>query len=206
MADPPAPATQYLLDAMEGVAWLTDLEGTIIAVGHRNWAAFAADNGAPELTAQSVTGGSLFAGIQGSAVQAAYCRLHAAVSTGTRAQIVFEYRCDLPIAERHMRMAISGVSDGRQIVSVLYQSQILEERPRPPLPLFAGQGHRASQPALVVLLCTFCHRVAWPVGDARGRRRWISAVDYYRLGGPDAPAVESVICPRCEREVLAANT
>lgn len=204
-AVPPALATLNLLDAMEGVAWLTDLEGTIIAVGQRGWATFAADNGAPNLTSQAVIGGSLFASIQGSAVQAAYRRLHAAVSTGRRAQVVFEYRCDSPIAERHMRMAISGVSDGRQIAAVLYQSQLIEQKLRPPLPLFSRQLRRATEHPPVVLLCAFCQQVEWPVGEARGRRRWISTVDYYRMGGPDAAAVESVICPRCEREVLAAN-
>ena len=80
----PPLAAQDLLDAMEGVTWLTDLEGTILAVGQRNWGLFAADNGAPGLSWQSVVGTSAFAGIQGSAVQAAYRRLHAAVSSGRR--------------------------------------------------------------------------------------------------------------------------
>ena len=207
MALPSALSATQLLEAMEGVAWLTDPAGAILAVGQRNWSLFAIDNGAPELTADAVVGRSLFAAIQGDDVQTAYHRMHIAVASGRRVQSIFEYRCDSPIAERHMRMSISGVSNTGQVLAVLYQSQIIEERIRTPLPLFEWRERRMPEHAPVVAVCAFCQRVQWPVGDAAGRRRWIAAADYYRRGGPDDAAVQSGVCPRCEGQMrlLAAD-
>jgi hypothetical protein len=200
-----------MLDAIEGVAYLTDRAGTILAVGRRGWTSFAADNAAPWLTADAVVGTSLFAAIHGDAARDAYRRMHAAVAAGRRVETVFEYRCDSPIAERHMRMAITGVQGDAGtpgVVGVLYQSQIVATVPRLPLPLFEGAARRpqpAPPPDQMVALCSFCQRVAWPPGVDERPRRWISVVEYYRRGGPSELAVSDGICPGCLNRVVAPN-
>jgi hypothetical protein len=142
-------------------------------------------------------------------VRDAYRRLHDAVSSGRRTLTVFEYRCDSPIAERHMRMSISAVTDREGVAAVLYQSQMLAAVPRPPLRLFAQElrAPRADPDTARpdVLLCAFCHRVAWPLDADRARRRWIDATEYYRRGGPSDVVVTDSICHACARHVVTPN-
>ncbi len=104
-----------LLEALEGVAYLTTLDGTILAIGQRSWTWFATENGDPELTVASVVGRSLFDALHGETVQTAFRCLHGAVSAGRRSQTVFEFRCNSPIAERHMRMSISAVCQDKSL-------------------------------------------------------------------------------------------
>jgi len=200
---------QQLLDAMEGVAYLTDPEATILAVGQPGWSLFAADNGAPWLTAEAVIGTSLFAALHDDTLRDTYRRLHAAVVTGRRSETVFEYRCDSPIAERHMRMSITAVTGDGGVAAVLYQSQMLAEVRRLPLPLFStdlrASLQRPPAPDRRVTLCAFCQRVAWPPGSDDTARRWISAADYYRRGGPPDVAVSDGVCPACTARVVTPN-
>ena len=60
-----------ILEAVDGITYLTDLEGTITAVGTRNWNAFAAANDALELNDQSVVGHNLFEFVRGRPSNAA---------------------------------------------------------------------------------------------------------------------------------------
>jgi hypothetical protein len=198
-----------LLEAMEGVAYLTDLNATILAVGKRGWSLFAVENAVPWYTADAVIGTSLFDAIDGDELRNAYRRLHAAVVARRRAETVFEYRCDSPIAERHMRMSITAVTGESGVVAVLYQSQMLAEVRRLPMPLFSADlrasQHRPPAPDRLVALCSFCQRVAWPPeADARPRR-WISAAEYYRRGGRSDAVVSDGICPACMKRVVEPN-
>jgi hypothetical protein len=200
---------QQLLDALEGVAYLTAMDGTILAIGTRGWTEFASDNGAPDLTADSVIGNSLFATISGDQVRDAYKHLHAAVSSGRRMASVFEYRCDSPIAERRMRMSITAVSDEAGVAAVLYQSQMLTETMRPPLRLFSRESRAVGDPQTAALpmvaMCSFCHRVEWPLGSEPGPRRWINPTDYYRRGGLSDVSVTHGICPTCATRLTAST-
>jgi hypothetical protein len=205
------PTTTQLLDAMEGVAYLTDPAGTLIAIGERGWNLFAAENAVPGLTARAALGTSMFDAIHGDTVRDAYRRLHDAVVTGRRAQTVFEYRCDSPIAERHMRMAISPILGPDGICAVLYQSQIVAEAPRLPVPLFAPDARLVRErqpppaPGQMVVLCSFCQRVAWPMGASERAPRWISVAEFYRRGGPEDAVVTDGICAACTRRVIDPN-
>ena len=206
---PHALTARALLEAMEGVAYLTDPGGTILAVGLRGWVQFAAENAVPWLTADAVVGTSLFDAIHSDPVRDAYRRLHDAVASGRRTETVFEYRCDAPLAERHMHMAISAVRGEDGVIAVLYQSQMLAEVRRLPLPLLSAE-HRVSlqrpaPPERIVTLCSFCQRVAWPPGVDPARRRWISAAEFYRRGGPADAAVSDGICPPCMKRLVTPN-
>lgn len=202
-------SAEQLFDAIEGVAYLTDLHGIILAVGNRGWTRFATDNGAPWMTPSSVIGTSLFASLSGATVVSAYRRMHAAVADGRRAETVFEFRCDSPIAERHMRMSIMAVLEHAEPIAVLYQSQILSAVERPALQLFSA-GRRPNhadqaEDRISVRLCAFCQRVAWPTGKEGRASRWISAREYERLGGSsDVRLIESV-CRECTELVVAPH-
>lgn len=208
---PLQPSATQLLDALEGVAYLTDPAGTILAIGRRGWEAFAIDNAAPDLTAEAVLGTSVFGAIQGGTVREAYRRMHEAVAKGRRSQTVFDYRCDSPIAERHMRMAITPVLGDDDVLGVLYQSQIVAEMPRLPVPLLSPAAravrdrHPPATPDRMVTLCSFCQRVAWPQTGSQRALRWTSVAEYYRRGGPDDAVVSDGICPACTRRVLDPN-
>jgi hypothetical protein len=203
------PSVVALLNAMEGIAYLTDVSGVILAVGQPGWDEFASDNGAAELHPSAVVGMMLFETMSVGVVREAFVRLHSAVATGRRNAVTFEYRCDSPIAERHMRMSITSVrSGGRDVEAVLYQSQMVSEIIRPMRPIFdpASRPERQEPGAVTVLLCAICQRVAWPQVTGRPLRRWVEVVDYYRRGGTAATDVEDTICPNCDRTVVRPNS
>jgi hypothetical protein len=206
MTIPAVVTAARLLDAMEGVAYLTDRNAIILAIGQHGWTRFADDNAVPWLNADAVIGTSLLAAMTGNAVRDAYRRLHDAVSSGRRAMTVFEYRCDAPIAERHMRMSITAVHGESGVAAVLYQSQLLAEATRPPLRLFSRElrvsEQRAAAAIPCVRLCSFCQRVGWPLEADGTRPRWIDATDYYRRGGPADVTVVDTVCPSCTRHVV----
>lgn len=193
-----------LLEALDGVCYLTAPDGTILHLGRAGWSAFAVENGAPQLTIEQMLGTSLFDIIRGTEVRLAYRELHQAVVEGQRPRITFEYRCDSPLAERHMRMAISAVVENGRTIAVLYQSQIVRTLARPPVPLF-DRSQAVPPGAPTVLLCSFCQRVLGRAGQASARPRWMTAVEYYQAGGPAVPVIEDVICPACEQRVVAGQ-
>jgi hypothetical protein len=206
MAIPDGLNAQQMLDAMDGVAYLVAPDGEILAVGEPDWSVFSRANAAPWLTGAAVVGTSLFAAIAGEQLRDAYRRMHVSVGSGHHPEVGFEYRCDSPTMQRFMRMSIRPVPAGNL---VLYQSQIVVETPRPPLNLFAQAWRAAGRDGLlaelIVVLCSVCHRVVWPIGAAEPQRQWITVEDYYRRGGPSDIAVSHGICPDCYQTVVAPN-
>jgi hypothetical protein len=194
-----------LLDALDGVAYVVDSGGIILAVGRGGWCNFANENGVPELTPEVIVGSSLFSHIQGAKVRDVCRRIHDSVCRVERPVVSFEYRCDAPGLERRMRMSISAVRDRTGSVAALYQSQVLSEMPRMPLGLLARPSRRAAtiERATPVTLCSFCHNVAWPIGAPEQERTWIGIADYYRRGGVGDVAVSHGICPECIEAVGA---
>jgi hypothetical protein len=201
---------RHLLDAMDGVAYIVNQNGTIIAIGEPNWTTFATNNDAPDLTSAAVVGTCLFDVISGDGLRQAYRQMHAAISEGRRAAAGFQYRCDAPALERYMHMSIRLIRECSGDTLLLYQSQVLKEAPRPDVDLF-GRQWRTKRPDsltadLVVVLCSFCHRVAWPIGADEAHRFWISPQAYYREGGPGDIAVSDGICPACYASVFISNS
>lgn len=198
-----------LFNALEGVVYLTDPDGTILAVGDQGWTRFAVDNGASGLTSDSVIGMSIFTALAGEPVVDAYRRLHAAVVSGRRAAITFEYRCDSPIAERLMRMSITGITGDTAVVAVLYQSQMLSEVARPAIRLF-GRGTKAArkhpeEAEQPVPLCSFCQRLLWRPREGGRSARWIAATEFVQAGGDADTTLVETICQECADQVVAPN-
>jgi hypothetical protein len=197
-----------LLDAIDAVAYLTDARGIIRAIGAASWQRFASENGAPELTAASVIGTSLFASLNGASVRDACRRLHDSVCLGRRRAVTYEFRCDAPDTERRMRMSISLVNRRREAVMALYQSQIVAETPRLPLGLLSIDRRVRDTPrhyGELVVLCSSCHDVVWPVGAPEPDQNWIGIEDHYGRGGTSQVAVSHGICPTCAARIVEPN-
>jgi len=192
---------QAFLDALDGVAYLVDIDGTIVAMGQPGWDEAAGSNAAGGLTAGTVLGANLFDRIKGDEVRAACNRMHAEVTRGDRAYIAFEYRCDAPDVKRRMRMSVTRLRLPGCAPVLLYQSQTLSAVARPWVSLFEPQRivetirDEAGLP--IVRMCSFCQRVASPAPPVEAPVTWIEAEDYYRQGGPVDVRISHGVCPGC---------
>jgi hypothetical protein len=201
---------QQLLDAMDGVAYLIDASGVVLGVGAVAWSRFANENAAPSLTPEAVIGSSLFEQLLGTDVQNACRKIHDAVCQRRRPTVTYEYRCDAPDAERRMRMSIGPVQRPSGSIVALYQSQMVTDAPRLPLGLLsmeqrASPGIAAPQDDIVVL-CSFCHNLAWPIGATEQDQTWIRIDEYYRQGGSPDVTVSHGICPECVDRLVTPNS
>lgn len=206
-ADDPDFSFSTLIDAMDGLAYLVALDGTIVAVGEPAWSKFAIVSGADALRGDAIVGGNLFSiGAEGEVLEV-HKTLHDRIVESRRSSIAFEYRCDAPDMARRMRMAMTPVTVNGEIRAVLYQSVVLEETPRPPMSLFekidrAG-GSSADIPT--VTLCSYCHDVAWPIDAPARERHWIEPEEYYRRGGPSDVVVSHGICDECYDRLMGSD-
>jgi hypothetical protein len=196
-----------VLTALDGVAYVTDPAGTIVAVGAKHWDEFAEANDAPPLKADQVLGRSLFSFVAGAEVSTLARSVHEAVVGGMVEYFPIACRCDAPTVRREMRLIVSSIVDDGRIVGALYQSQVLAESQRPAIELFKrllgqkpakGPGDRA-----ILRLCSYCHAVAWPPTTDRTDSEWIQPEEYYRRGGQTGVEVSHGICPDCFRSITA---
>lgn len=193
---------QAMLNAMDGIAYLADAEGRIIEVGQPAWTESLRRYGVDNRGMGPIVGQRLFDLMRGADVQQAYQGIHRAVLKGRRPHVAFEMRCDGPDVRRVLRMSVSALLEPSAPPAVLYQSQLLSATSRPWMSLFDPQrivDHIRKDGGLpIVKICSFCHRIAWPVEEASG---WIPAEDYYRLGGPPEMRTSHGVCPHCADDV-----
>jgi hypothetical protein len=45
--------------------------------------------------------------------------------------------------------------------------------------------------------CSFCAKIAWPVGGGSTGQEWIAADNYYARGGSSQVGLSHGICPEC---------
>jgi len=187
-----------ILNALSGVVYVTSRGGEFLAFGRRNWDAFACENSGQEIVSDNLLGRNLFDFIGGNDVKAVYQSAHATLLEDDRAKVSFEYRCDAPDFERRMLMSISSVACGHDKAAILYQSQILEERVRVPMKLFSADNHKNTYGAEnQTSICSFCAKVAWPVGAESASQDWVSGEAYYAKGGSSRVGLRHGICPGC---------
>lgn len=187
---------------MDGIVYLTDSEGTILSVGQPQWKEFLEKTGFLSSGAEEVIGTNLFTRITGDDVRASYRRLHESVYQGDKPRVTFQYRCDGPEVKRQVRLSISRVDLDEDHTAVLYQSQVLSEVVRPPIGLLDPDlilGVLSDERVYpIVTLCSFCQKVAWPLGESRqDAREWILPEDYYSRGGHSEVRISHGICPAC---------
>ncbi len=188
-------STSNFLDALNGLAYVASRSGELLAFGGRNWNTFACQNIGQEALSDNLLGRNLFDFIQGEKVRDVYQSSHATLLADDRARVTFEYRCDAPDKRLHMFMAISPIVCDDGTTAILYQSQLLCERVRVPLPiLFSNKTCTTDQ---VISVCSFCAMIAWPGGDSSANEEWVSAENYYTRGGSSLVRVSHGICPAC---------
>lgn len=189
-------ALAEMLDALDGTAYVTDIEGRLLCVGPQNWDSFAHENAGRALAESPPIGHRVTDGISGEAVRSLYERVHQAAVSGER-RIAFSFRCDAPDVERRMKMAIGPLRSGKEVAGVLYQSTILSERARPPLrflePLAALEQFKEDG-APVIASCSFCARIDWPHGSGGP---WLEPEVYYQRGGVSEVRISHGVCPIC---------
>ncbi|WP_293678458.1 hypothetical protein [uncultured Phenylobacterium sp.] len=189
------------LNALDGLAYVTDGEGVVLRVGEPRWDEFATAAAAERALASAVVGRSVFDAMAGEEVRDAYRRIHRRVLDEPSGHFGFEYRCDAPEVGRRMRMSISRVSGPGRRVRLLYQSQVLSAVSRPWMSLFEPQRivewARAEAAVPLVRMCGFCQRLAWPPDEGG----WVSSESYYRLGGPADVRVSHGVCPTCTHKI-----
>lgn len=189
-------ALAEVLDALDGTAYVTDLEGRLLCVGPQNWNSFANENDGRALAGSPPVGDRVTDGISGEAVRSLYQRVHQAAVSGQR-RIAFTFRCDAPDVERRMKMAISPLRSGKAVVGVLYQSTILSERARPPLRFLeaaAAAEQFKEDGAPIIASCSFCAKIDWPDGSDG---RWVEPEVYYQRGGMSEVRISHGVCPSC---------
>jgi hypothetical protein len=202
-----AHAAQTILDAMEGVTYVVDQRGVILAAGHSNWNTFSADNGAPDLDAMSVLGRVLSDSVGGVEVKQSYDVFAHAILSEEQDQITFIYRCDAPEIRREMRLCISPLRHGSAVVAILYQSLIISEQDRPRINLFdparIAAMTKIPPDAVIATVCSYCHDVRLRREAVGVAEQWVAPEDYYRIGGLSDVWVSHGICPPCHDRLVA---
>jgi len=194
----PKPELEEALEALDGVVYWTDLEGVVLG-GSPGWNEFAVANAAPGLRLETVVGRNLDEFIHGEDVRRIYRDIHRVVAGMGRKRLTFTYRCDAPGMKREMRMTVGPWKRDGALRGVLYHSQIVYERERPPIALLGmdeALERFRDDGTPSVRMCGFCHAVKMP-----DRVRWIAVEDYYRLGGPAEVRLNHAVCPPCEQRL-----
>jgi len=198
-------SVEALIQAIPGIAYAVDREGVILAFSRGPFLEDVRLPGAAATGYRHAIGTSLFSIIRGEQVRRSYRLMHEAAWSGRSDAFGFSYRCDAPEVERNMFMSISRIAEGSGTAAVLYQSIVISELPRPPLPLFAFEvlAERAPSADRIVTLCSYCQKVAWPVP---GQAEWIEAVEFYRRGGRTDVVVSHGICDVCLEQIVKRGT
>jgi len=169
------------------LSYLLDADDRIEAVDE-GWQAFAAANGAPELTAAAVLGRPLGAFIADRATTHLSRALLALARRGS--VLTFPFRCDAPALRRHMRMVLSPEPRGR----VRCETTLVTARPLAPSPPARG-SERTGAP---LTMCSWCNRI-------RLAGRWYELADAVagaRLFLASTPSeITHGLCHTCERKL-----
>jgi hypothetical protein len=197
-------SVEALLQAIPGIAYVVDRGGVILGFSRGPRLLDVKIPGAAGPDYSQSVGASLFSIVQGEPVCRSYRMLHEAAWSGRADAFGFAYRCDAPDVERHMFMSISRIGEGAKTLAVLYQSIVISEMQRPPLPLFAFEmrGSHVAEADRMVTLCSYCQMVAWPAGSACSRREWVDAVEFYRRGGRSDAVVSHGVCEACFARIV----
>lgn len=149
------------------------------------WDEFAARNGAPGLTRETVAGRPLFDYVAGRETQEIVRLLFARARSGRGISVAF--RCDAPSRRRSLRLDLTPSPDG----SIRCSSTLLCEEERPPQHLLDPRVPRTGE---VLHVCSWCRKV-------EVARRWLDVEDAVEALGllqePALPAISHGICPEC---------
>jgi hypothetical protein len=173
-----APTYRYRVDAAD---ILVDVDA--------RWLAFAQENGAPELTEDTVVGRLLWEFVAGEELCQLYLAIHARVRSAGK-PVVLPFRCDSPTLQRHMRMTITGEEAGH----LQYECLLVRAVPRR-----GGGALDDARPRsnAFLTMCSCCKRTLLePLG-------WLEVEDVSaRLGlfeTEHVPKLRHTLCPECKK-------
>lgn len=203
-------SAQTILDSMDGVAYVVDLSGRIVAYGRKRWDLFAERNGAPELIERDrVVGRQWSDFVAGQEVQESYRRYIDALHRDPTEPVTFSFRCDGPAIRRDLHMSITALHHSDNIEGFLFHSVTLFEDHRPPLNIFDYKSLKAAleidSRKPIIAICSYCLKLRRPDDDAGNIHAWMEAEDYYRGGGSSEVRLSHGICPDCYKNRVMSN-
>ena len=152
-------------------------------------APFAQENGAGDLTEDTVLGRPLWDFISGDATRLFYRELHDRIRR-SKETIIVPFRCDSPSLQRSMRLTIRYDGDGR----LLYESEILRVQPQSRLRVIDPSEPRSGS---FLTVCSCCRRALLETVG------WLDLFDIsvrLKLYQCDAiPHLRYTICPDCRK-------
>lgn len=187
-------AAASLLNALDGVAYVTDFQGGILAYGLPRWTDFARENGAPELKPKG--GLNALASCSDSETATAYRTIYRAFEQGKIDSYSFGFRCDSSDCARELRMLLTSLSDSGRRLGVLHQSIPVLEWERPPVRIL--DGNRRVDPAWpLIRMCSYCLKIF----DAK-YDEWFEPEEYYQRGGTSEVNIRHGICENCRSTIV----
>lgn len=183
--------------ALEGVVYVTDRDGNLLAKGEPSWSSFARDNSAPELAENPDL--NCYSACDDKETADAYRQIYEALWAGQINSHYIAFRCDSPSFRREFRLSLSRVGGKEGTAAILHQSLAISETIRPPLDIFNPEVRRlALQDGPLVKICSYCLKIFSEV-DAD----WIETEEYYRRGGKSDVRLSHGMCLSCRETVLA---
>lgn len=150
-----------------------------------NWVAFAAENGLPALTAEAVTGKSLWNYLLNSTSKQFY-KIFMAEVRKTGRPITVPFRCDSPECRRFMKLCLLSLPDG----ALEFRSGLIREEARPRVNLLDPEFPRTEE---FLTMCAWCKKVKAP--------DWMEAEDAVQrlkfFDQPQLPRISHGICEDC---------
>jgi hypothetical protein len=171
----------YLIDESNRISYVSP-----------EWLEFAIENGAQQLVLPGVLGKPLWPFIADLETMQLYQEILKKVRSAS-VVICFPFRCDAPQLRRFMEMIVRP----RDVNSIEFNSRVVREEPREPVPLLAPTMPRSDR---LIRMCGWCKRVATP--------EWLEieeAIPRLRLFEQDAmPRITHGICEDCKEQIVAA--
>lgn len=188
----PMTTAQDILDAMDGVVLVTDHDLTVTAYGRTGWRkSWVAQS--PGVPVQDPLGRIVTDAFTPGVIRDTFHLLFRKVLDGEHGIVRLDYRCDSQQMHRMMRLTLTpvGAGSGRRM---LYQSVLISEAPRPPVPLIDRARLVDDPDPSATRMCPICTRI-WVPGLARDHLDWTEPP----VGRADraVPEVVHEFCPAC---------
>ena len=166
--------------------WIIDAADKLVHVNH-DWLAFAGENGAPQLTADSVLDQFIWRFIQGKETVYLYNQIFSRLRAG-KSPVKFPFRCDSPDCRRFMEMKLSLLPGG----AIQFRAQILRQEWRQPQDILEASRDIYEE---FLKICSWCKKINIP-GQGWGEiEAAIEALDLF--GHHSLPRLTHTICDSC---------
>lgn len=190
--------SQEILDALDGVSLVLDANLIVTAVGRRNWNRFWRLNGGMG-DPQDPVGRDITSFFTEGAVRDTFRLLFQRVLWDGQGVARLDYRCDARNVRRLMRLTLTPLGTPGSAQRLLYQSILLSEAPRPPVPVIDDASVAKDGSAGATRLCPICCNI-WVPRPCADDFDWLPPPE----GGADqaVPEVVHEFCPRCALQLF----